>query len=78
MVREVQDLRYEWVDQARRQKLLDMVARGQKIISAAEELGIKYGNARCIVSSHRRQLARPRSRTLRQRRQPRLQKIFFV
>ena len=71
-------MKYDWVDNHRRQELIERVKRGEKIVAVARDLDINYGNAKCIITSQKREKMRRMNGELRQRRRPRLQKMFVV
>ena len=51
---ETKQIKYEWVDHSRREELIKRVRQGESIVSAAKDLNINYGNAKCIIRTQRR------------------------
>ena len=70
--------KYEWVDDHRRQELIRRVAAGSKIVDAARDLSINYGNAKGIMKNHRIKLLKHPGTIARERRKPKFHKVFRV
>lgn len=70
-------LNYDWVEPGKRSELVDRVNQGEKLVRVASELGIKYGNAKCIMAADRKHRRNPGTRR-RKMRAPKLKKIFLV
>ena len=69
---------YAWVEDLRKEELVRRVLEGQKIIHAAFDLQINYGNAKSIIRKVRlRSSLRPKTIS-RAPKRPRLRKIFRV
>lgn len=66
--------KYVWVDVRRKLQLIESVGEGEKIVHAAARLGINYGNAKCIISTHRKNSRKKGPHWRRRVRKPRLQK----
>lgn len=68
---------YNWVEPHRREELIRRMLAGEKLVDAALEVGINYGNAKCIMRTYR---CSSKNLYVRQRRQrtPRLLKLFAV
>ena len=70
--------KYEWVDDHRRQELIRRVTAGSKIVDAARDLSINYGNAKGIMKNHRIKLLKHPGTIARECRKPKFHKIFRV